>query len=119
MPRGRPRKNPPKPVILPTDVFGTLAQRIEECEQVLNHWDSCPALTVITRDFERAKNDVDSRWHEITDETKLREWRVQKFAYVYLTSLKQQYADDLKTAKLELDKLQNPKREINKDYDNE
>ena len=117
--RGRPRKNPPKPVISLNDPQEVLAARIAECEQVLNHWSSCAALSVITADLERGKQAVDEHWHEISDPVKLQEWRVQKFAYQYLLTLKQQYEDDLKTAKIELEKIQNPKREINKDYDNE
>ena len=76
-------------------------------------------FSVITADLERGKQAVDEHWHEISDPVKLQEWRVQKFAYQYLLNLKQQYEDDLKTAKIELEKIQNPKREINKDYDNE
>lgn len=115
--RGRPRKQPAVVKNYRPDVQDTLVGRIHECETVLEHITTCPSWAVITRDLERMKAEVDARWHEIADPLKLQEWRIQKFAYVYLTSLKEQYAEDLKNAKIELDKLNNPGKEIPKDYD--
>ena len=115
--RGRPRKKPAEEKQYKPDIQDTLIGRITECETVLNHITTCPSWAVITRDLERMKAEVDARWHEIADPVKLQEWRIQKFAYVYLTNLKEQYEDDLKNARIELDRLRNPGKEIIKDYD--
>jgi hypothetical protein len=121
MPRGRPRKQEPaetpKQRYAP-DIQDKLVQRITECQSVLDHWDSCPALKVIAKDLEFHRQYIDDNWQNIAEgDPKLKELRVTKLAYVHLLNLKESYRSDLETAKKELGKLQNTDREIIKDYE--
>jgi hypothetical protein len=115
----RPRKKAPIVKGYAPDLQDTYAKRIDECQEVLRHLDSCPAWEVIVRDLERNKQFIDDNWQNIPeDDNKLRELRVTKLAYMHLLNLRDSYKSDLDNAKKELEKLQNPETIINKDYDN-
>lgn len=101
------------------DSHDKIIKRIEECETVLEHLKDCPAWKVIIRDLRMQEEAVDDNWHQVTEEKKLNDFRVTKYAVMHLKNIKIKYEQDLFNAKLELDKLENPSTIINKDYDGE
>jgi seryl-tRNA synthetase len=94
-----------------------LIQRIEECQLVVDRLDNDPAWKVILRDLEILKKQIDDSWQAIDDDKKLERARVMKFAVQHLIDIKTGYETELKAAKEELTKIQNPDKEIQKDYD--
>lgn len=113
----KPRAKRSKKGLAP-DVQETFINRIEECQNVLDHLDKCPAWDVISRDLERNKKFIDDNWQNVTDDKKLLEMKIVKLAYLQLLHMKDNYQIDLDNAQKELNKLQNPETIINKDYDN-
>jgi len=65
------------------------------------------------------KQQIDANWQEIQDEQKLERARVMKYAITHLMNMKKNYEDELLAAQEELRKIQNPDKEIQKDYDRE
>lgn len=116
MPRGRPRKKrkPKTP-----DYEALILSKIEECNEVLRHLDSCPSWQIIVKDLEGQRQLIDANWHLTLDEKKLQEFRVTKFAVMHLLEIKDKYAKDLEHAQTELRKYSNQDSEIMKDYDTE
>jgi len=99
------------------DYRDKVVRRIEECQIVVNELEQSPAWKVIIKDLERQRELIDNHWHLVTDDEKLQEFRVTKFAVMQLLNLKKSYEEDLKTAQEELKKLDNPEEEVMKDYD--
>jgi hypothetical protein len=115
----RPRKKAPSIKNYAQDTQDTYTKRIEECQNVLDHLEKCPAWEVIIRDLTQQKQYIDDNWQNIPEgDNKLRELRVTKMAYNHLLNLKDGYQLDLENAKKELHKLQNTDKVLIKDYDN-
>lgn len=114
----RPRKKAPTVKNYQSDLQDALTKRIEECQSVLDHLESCPAFKVINRDLEMQKKVIDDNWQNLPDgDPKLRELRITKLAYNHLLNLKESYQLDLETSQKELYKLQNTDKVIIKDFD--
>jgi len=96
-----------------------LLSKIADCHTVIDGISNNSAWSIIVRDFERYKKDIDANWHLVNDEKKLAEFRVTKFAVVQLLNTIETYKTDLATAEKELQKLDNPEKEVMKDYDAE
>ncbi len=115
----RPRKKAPKVSNYEPDLQDTLTKRIEECQNVLDHLEKCPAWQVIVKDLTTQKQFIDDNWQNIPEgDNKLRELRVTKMAYNHLLNIRDGYASDLENAKKELHALQNTDKQIIRDYDN-
>ena len=102
-----------------SDYEGDLLQKIQDCNDVLSHLESCPAWKVITKDLQEQRKLIDDNWHREGDEKKVKEFRITKFAIMHLLEIRDKYEQDLKTAEEELRKYQNKENEITKDYDPE
>ena len=118
----RPRKKPQADAkgYMP-DRQDELAKRINECEKVIEHINSCPAWGIIKKDCELQKQVIDDNWHLISKgvdwQYKLDELRVTKLAYVHLINIVDKYKEDLANCTKELEVLRNPKEKMIKDYD--
>ena len=112
--RGRPRKIP-----VGEDYLSKLTNRMNECEEVVRHLETCPAFSVIIKDLNFQKELIDNNWHLTNDEVKLKEFRITKFAIMHLLNLRNKYSDELIQAKAEFEKLNNTDKVILKDYDTE
>lgn len=114
----KPRKKAPAVNNYAKDAQDTYVQRINECQSVLDHLETCPAWEVITRDLNRDRQFIDDNWQNLAEgDAKLKELRITKLAYMHLLNLTEKYTLDLSSSKAELDKLQNTKSKIIKDYD--
>lgn len=78
-----------------------------------------PAWGIIIQDLETHRKLVDDNWHKVDDPLKLQDFRVTKFAVDQLLQTVETYKTDLMTAKAELAKMDNPDKEVFKDYDGE
>ena len=96
-----------------------LISRIAECNTVIDGLSKSKAWEIILRDYGRQRTMIDDNWHMIMDDKKLHELRITKFAVIQLVTTVDKYKLDLKTAQTELKKLDNPEKEIAKDYDTE
>jgi len=96
-----------------------LIKRIADCHTVIDGISNNSAWKVVVRDLTKNKELIDNNWHLVNDEKKLTEFRVTKFAVVQLLNTIENYKNDLKAAEVELRKLDNPDKEIVKDYDGE
>jgi len=96
-----------------------LISRIAECNTVIDELSKNRAWEILVRDYERQRTMIDNSWHMIMDEKKLHELRITKFAVIQLVTTIDKYKVDLKTAQTELRKLDNPGKEIAKDFDND
>jgi hypothetical protein len=115
----RPRKKAPSVKKYEPDLQDTYTKRIDECERVISHLDTCPAWAVIKADLLRQKQIIDDNWWKLEEGSlKLQELRITALAYMHLLNITDSYQTDLDNAKVELDKLQNRETKIIKDYDN-
>jgi len=96
-----------------------LIRRIDECQTVVKELENSTAWKIIIKDLEMQRKLIDDNWHLVTDEKKLQEFRITKFAIMQLLNTKYKYEEDLKATQEELEKFDNPNKEISKDYDNE
>lgn len=114
----RPRKKAPVLKNYAKDVQDTYVQRINECQTVLDHLETCPAYEIINRDLSQQKQLIDDNWQNLAEgDIQLRELRITKLAYMHLLNLTDKYKMDLNNAKTELNKLQNTDTKVIKDYD--
>ena len=95
----------------------SLILRISECEQVVHDLEESLAWKVVHRDMEEEKQELDDNWQNIWDNEKLLAARVLKFACKHILDLRLKYKEELKGSKMLLEKLENPDKEIVKDYD--
>lgn len=96
-----------------------LILRISECETVIHDLETTPTWKIIQRDLKASQKEIDDAWQVIWDEKKLLAARVLKFAYQYVLKIKDEYKEELKDKKRLLGQLQNPKKEVIKDWDTE
>lgn len=102
-----------------SDELDKLILRMSECETVINDLDNSPLWKIVMRDTQEESQQLDDNWQAIWDEKKLMAARVLKFACKHLVDLKYKYTEELKDIKKTLFILQNPDKEIRKDYDGE
>lgn len=71
----------------------------------------------VIKDLLNQMDFIDQHWHTVIDETRLMQLRTTKMAISHLLNLDKQYEQDIKQCKLELQKINNIKNEIARDYD--
>ena len=96
-----------------------IIKRISECSLVVDKLNNDPAWKIILGDLDLLRQQIDGGWQEIQDPLKLERARVMKYAITHLMNTKKNYEDELVASQEELKKIQNPDKEIQKDYDNE
>jgi len=101
------------------DYLSMLTNRIHSCDVVLRHLSDCDAFRVIKNDLSDQEKLINDNWHTITDEKKLQELRITKYAICHLVNLEEKYKEDKANAEKELKKLRNTDNEIVMDYDTE
>ena len=90
-------------------------KRIEECVKVIESSRS-DAFAIFVRDRKEEREYIDSIWHELDDEKKLRELRVKKIACDLALSFAERYTAELKQLNDEMES-RNSKDNITRDYD--
>lgn len=108
-----------KKIPVTNDYLDMLTRRIDDCDRVLRHLSDCDAFRVIKKDLSEQEKIINDNWHTVTDEKKLQELRVTKFAISHLVNLEEKYKEDKENAEKELRKLRNTDKEILMDYDTE
>lgn len=96
-----------------------LREKIRRANIVIKELPLSNAFQILLEDFSAQKKLIDDNWHLVSDDQKLKEFRVTKFAVMTLLNTIQNYENDLKMATTELDKLENPDKIIGKDYDSQ
>lgn len=97
----------------------TLREKIRRSNIVVSQLPASEAFQIILDDFANQRRMIDDNWHLVSDENKLKEFRITKFAVMTLLNTIQNYENDKKMATLELEKLENPGKIIGKDYDSQ
>lgn len=100
-------------------VKANLREKIRRSNIVVKELPVSGAFQIILEDLAAQKKMIDDNWHLVADETKLKEFRITKFAVMTLLNSVQSYENDLRLATQELDKLDNPDKIIGKDYDSQ
>jgi hypothetical protein len=113
-----PRKKKQQGVSL-GDLENILLRRIDECNELLSHLDNCTAWKIIVKDLEEQRKMIDDNWHMTTDEKKVQEFRITKFAIMHLLNIRNKYTEDLKQAHAQLKSYGSQDKAIIKDYDTE
>ena len=96
-----------------------LRLRIADCLQVVNDLENNKAWQVVNKDLEEERKQLDDNWQTIWDNDKLLAARVLKFACKHILDLKDKYKEEATQNKQLLRSLENPDKEVLKDYDNE
>lgn len=96
-----------------------LEERVRECSTVINGLKNNPGWDILIRDLSHQREIVDNNWHLIFDEKKLTEFRITKMAVMHVADILSKYEADLEAAQSELQKMNNPKEEVLRDYDTE
>jgi hypothetical protein len=96
-----------------------LIARMDRCQEVITNIGSNPAWKVLLEDLGEQRTRLDDSWQEIIDEKKMETARVIKMAIMHVANLPLQYANELEQLKRELQTLDNPDKEIQRDYDAE
>jgi len=94
-----------------------LILRISECQTVINDLDNSPLWKIVIRDTLEESQQLDDNWQAIWDNEKLLAARVLKFACKHILDLRYKYEEELKGSKKLLEKLENPDKQVVKDYD--
>ena len=100
-----------------SDEQDKLILRISECETVINDLDNSPVWRIILRDLKKEQKELDDNWQTIWNNDQLLAARVLKFATKHILDTRQKYKEELTEKKKLLRQLQNPDKEIIKDYD--
>ena len=100
-------------------VKADLREKIRRANIVVKELPVSGAFQILLEDFASQKKLIDDNWHLVADETKLKEFRITKFAVMTLLNTVQNYENDLRMATQELNKLENPDTVIGKDYDSQ
>ena len=96
-----------------------LREKERRCNIVINDVAKSPAWNIIFEDFSTTQKYIDDNWHLVSDEKKLQELRVTKFAIRSLLDIVSNYQSDLTNCQKELYSILNPETVIGKDFDNE
>lgn len=93
-----------------------LVKRSKECQFVLDKLTDDGVWKIVLKDCKKWVNNLDSKWHECSDDKQLHQMRALKYAYGHLFSLPKKYLEEYKYVVDELKKRENPDV-VEKDYD--
>ncbi len=94
-------------------------KQIGRLEKVVNALDNSEAWKIVVEDYQRGEKMIDDSWINEFDEKRLKQFRVTKLASREVSQLLDKYKYDLELARKQLFQIDNPDKEIPKDWDNE
>ena len=107
-------------------MVNTVEERIKELDIIINRIDkilsgleTSESFNLLLDDFRNQIKNIDCNWQFIEDPLKLQSMKIMKLATLSVVNIMEVYRNDLKNAKIEKAKIENPDTFINKDYDSQ
>jgi len=97
----------------------TLQKRINRYQMIVNGLEDSEAWREVVNDFNVERKRMDDNWQKVRDEKQWHEWRITKLAIMKIINIIDDYKNDIRVAKEEINKIDNPDKKIRKDVDNE
>lgn len=98
-----------------------LISKISRATTVVNDLSNCKGFEYVVEDVSSALKQIDDTWHMVPEDdkwaNKMKELRLTKMSSSYIVNLTKIYKSEIDKAQAELNKLENPDVEINKDFD--
>ncbi len=100
-----------------------LISKISRCQAVVTDLSQAKGFEYVVEDVKKSIQQIDDNWHFIQEgddwANKIKELRLTKMASGYIVNLVNVYKEEMKKYQEELEKIDNPDKEVHKDFDTE
>jgi hypothetical protein len=94
-------------------------KELKRCRMIIRELENNPGFRELTKDLNGTKEMLDNSWYLTSDKKQLRDMQLRAYGTVLMVNILDKYEAMRDKYESDLDILKNPKKNINKDWDNE